>query len=198
MQVIVSGKQVDVGESLKSYIEEKTTAAVSKYIDRINKIEVVLSKEGHAFRVDIAGNMGTHARLSLKSREEGSDPYGVFDAAIEKIEKQLRRYKRQITNHHTSSASDTPAERFSGTHYVISSEDEDEVVGDNPVIIAETPTHIERLTVSDAVMRMDLGDLPVLMFINDANGRLNAISRRPDGNIAWVDPDVAEGKSVAA
>lgn len=199
MQVIVSGKQVDVGESLREYIEEKTQAAVSKYIDRINVIKVVLSKEGYAFRVDISGNIGTHAGLTLKSRTEGTDPYGAFDTAIEKIDKQLRRYKRQLTDHHNGrhGASDEES-AYQGTQYVISTEDEPDEGEDNPLIIAENTTQIERLTVSDAVMRLDLGELPVLLFINDANDQLNVIYRRADGHIAWVDPDLTRQGSAAA
>ena len=200
MQVIVSGKHVDVGDSLRIYIEEKLTAGVSKYVDRVNTIKVILSKEGHAFRVDISGNLGTHSGISLQSRTEASDPYGAFDAAAEKIEKQLRRYKRQITNHHNSKADDALlGKRMGGRHYVISSEDEkEEPLNDNPLIIAENDTHIEHLTVSDAVMRMDLGELPALLFINAANDKLNMIYRRSDGHIAWVSPNVSEAAIKAA
>ncbi len=200
MQVIVSGKQVDVGDSLRVYIEEKLSVGVAKYVDRINTLKVILSKEGHAFRVDISGNLGTHSGLSLQSRTEASDPYGAFDAAAAKIEKQLRRYKRQITNHHNSKTPEELAfKRMSGTHYVISSEDEKEESSiDNPLIIAENDTHIEHLTVSDAVMRMDLGELPALLFINAASDKLNMIYRRPDGHIAWVSPDVGDAVTKAA
>jgi ribosomal subunit interface protein len=197
MQVIVSGKHVDVGDSLREYMEQKLTAGVSKYVDRVNSMKVVLSKEGHAFRVDISGNLGTHSGLTLQSRMEGSDPYGAFDAAAEKIEKQLRRYKRQITNHHNAKAAEA-VRGVSGQYQVISSEEEKEVEADNPLIIAQNDTHIEHLTVSDAVMRMDLGELPALLFINAANEKLNMIYRRSDGNIAWVSPDVAEAVTKAA
>jgi ribosomal subunit interface protein len=194
MQVIVSGKHVDVGESLRAHIEAKLAAAVSKYVDRVNTIKVVVSKEGHDFRVDISGNLGTHSGITLQSRMQGNDPYAAFDSAAEKIEKQLRRYKRQITNHHNNAPADTvPAKGVSGRYQVISAEDElEEAAVDNPLVIAENDTHIEHLTVSDAVMRMDLGDLPALLFINAANEKLNMLYRRTDGNIAWVSPDVNE------
>jgi ribosomal subunit interface protein len=198
MQVIVSGKQVDVGESLRDYIEEKTRAGVEKYIDRINTIKVVLSKEGYAFRVDISGNIGTHAGLTLKSRTEGTDPYATFDLAIEKVEKQLRRYKRQLTDHHNGRGDAPDMEAMESRHYVISTEEQEAEEPDNPLIIAENTTQIERLTVSDAVMRLDLGELPALLFINDANERLNVIYRRGDGNIAWVDPHTEQAGSAAA
>ncbi len=198
MEIIVSGKQVSVGESLRKHIEEKLALSISKYIDRVNAIKVVLSKEGHAFRVDISGNIGTHAGLSLKSRTDGMDPYATFDAAAEKIEKQLRRYKRQITKHHSARNDKAEMQLMAGTQYVISSEESNEDVGDNPLVIAEQTTHIEHLTVSHAVMRMDLGELPALVFINEANNRINVLYRRTDGNISWVDPLLDEAKMVKA
>lgn len=199
MQIIVSGKQVDVGDALKEHVEERMEQVVSKYLDKVNTITVVLSKEAHQFTVDISGNIGTHSGYGLKSQAKGSDPYGAFDAAADKVEKQLRRYKRQLKNHHHTPSSDEDMLRaFSAAKYVISADDkEDEAQADNPLIIAETEMRIETITVSDAVMRMDLGELPALMFINSANNRLNMIYRRSDGHISWVDPETAP-KSAAA
>lgn len=198
MQVIVSGHKVDVGESLSRHIEDRLQSTLSKYSDRINKVNVVVTKEGHEFRVDISGNIGTHAGITLQSRVQSADAYDAVDVAAAKVEKQLRRYKRQITNHHTKI--DKKEQTLSGMHYVISAEEEQEEIGDNPLIIAENATHIERLTIPDAVMRMDLGDLPALMFINDATEKMNMIYRRHDGHIAWVAPEVAasNSKDIAA
>ncbi len=196
MNIVITGKHLDVGESLRTHIEEKLTASIAKYIDRVNAVNVVLSKQGHLFRVDITSNLGTHSGLTLQARRENSDAYVAFDDAAEKIAKQLRRYKRQITNHHGKSPEEV-ARKSASKYYVISSDVEKEVA-DNPIIIAEDARHIEHLTVSDAVMRMDLGELPALVFINQANDRVNVIYRRTDGNIAWVDPELNEVRSLAA
>jgi hypothetical protein len=59
---------------------------------------------------------------------------------------------------------------------------------DHGTVIAETPTEIARLTVSEAVMRMDLGQMPVVMFRNQVSGQLNVVYRRPDGHVGWIDP----------
>lgn len=196
MNIVITGKHLDVGESLRSHIEQKLQAAIEKYIDRVNTVNVVVSKQGHLFRIDITSNLGTHAGLTVKARRENVDAYTAFDEAAEKIAKQLRRYKRQITNHHGKSPEDV-ARKFASKYYVISSDEEKEVA-DNPIIIAEDATHIEHLTVSDAVMRLDLGELPALVFINQANDRVNMIYRRNDGNIAWVDPESQELRNQAA
>ncbi len=190
MQISVSGKGVDVGSALQSHIEAQIEEHVKKYIDRVTSVQVVISREAHLFRVDITGNLGTHSGLVVRGRGALDDVYAAFDEALEKVSKQLRRYKRKITNHHkVSHEQPASAARNTGTKYVISPEvgehDDDKQAG---LIIAEKPTDIETMTVSEAVMRMDLQDLPAVMFFNSAHGRLNVVYRRVDGNISWVDP----------
>ncbi len=191
MQINVSGKGVEVGESLRSHIESQVAEHVTKYIDRISNMNAVVSREAHLFRVDITGNLGTHAGMVTRSRGESDDVYAAFDLALDKMSKQLRRYKRKITNHHKN-AGESLAVR--GKKYVISpqagEEDDDKSAG---LVIAEKPTDIETMTVSQAVMKMDLQELPAVMFFNSAHGRLNVVYRRADGNISWVDP---EGKAA--
>lgn len=196
MQVHVSGKGVEVGESLRKHVETQIDEHVKKYIDRITNVNVVVSKEAHMFRVDITGNLGTHAGMVIRSRGEVSDVYAAFDEALEKMSKQLRRYKRKLTNHHKHHEDGMPVDRsVKGKKYVLppeagESDEEEKAAG---LVIAEKPTEIETLTVSQAVMKMDLQDLPALMFFNKAHGGLNVVYRRVDGNISWVDP---EGKAA--
>jgi ribosomal subunit interface protein len=191
MQIHVSGKGVEVGEALRTHIEQQIEEQVQKYIDRVTSVHVVVSKEAHLFRVDITGNLGTHAGLVIRSRGETADVYAAFDEALEKVAKQLRRYKRKITNHHKT---DGEPERVAGRKYVLPPEAGEHDEDKGGLVIAEKPTEIETLTVRQAVMKMDLQDLPALMFFNKAHGRLNVVYRRADGNISWVDP---EGQAAA-
>ncbi len=185
MQISVSGKGVDVGEALRTHIEAQLEEHVKKYVDRVTSVNVVVSREAHLFRVDITGNLGTHSGLVIRSRGEAGDAHSAFDAALEKVSKQLRRYKRKITNHHKGDE----GVRASAKKYVLKPETgEEEDDKHSSLVIAEKPTEIETLTVSQAVMKMDLQELPALMFFNRAHGRLNVVYRRTDGNISWVDP----------
>ena len=190
MKIQVSGRGVEVGEALRSHIEARVEEHVSKYIDRVNSIQAVVAKDGHLFRVDLTGNVGTHSGFVIRSRGESSDVYAAFDDALEKVAKQLRRYKRKMTNHHKEASEEQIVKAMK---FVLppqtGEEDEDKQAG---LIIAEKATEIEKLTVSQAVMKMDLQHLPALMFFNRANGRLNVVYRRDDGNISWVDPEVAK------
>lgn len=198
MQINVSGKGVEVGESLRSHIQARVDEHVNKYIDRVNNVQVVVTKEAHNFRVDITGNVGTHAGFVIRSRDESTDVYAAFDGALEKMSKQLRRYKRKITEHPTVSFSGDPAVdsgRMKGIKRVLPSTygESDDSDKDAGLIIAEKGTDIETLTVSEAVMKMDLQHLPALMFFNKAHGQLNVVYKREDGNISWVDP---QGKAA--
>lgn len=197
MQISVSGKGVDIGESLRTHVSTQIDEHVNKYIDRVTSVQIVVSREAHFFRVDVTGNVGTHAGLVIRGRGESEDVYAAFDEALEKISKQLRRYKRKITNHHKLSHGGEPlpdTRRVKGIKRVLppeagEHEDEEGSGQHGGLIIAEKPTDIEILTVSQAVMKMDLQELPALMFFNRGNGRLNVVYRRADGNISWVDPN---------
>lgn len=199
MKINISGKHMELGEAFQTHVENRLEEGISKYIDRINLLEVVATKEGHRVRVDIHANTGTNSHVALNSSAEAGDVYSAFDAASDKVEKQLRRYKRKLTNHHRDyQEPEVALPSVAAKHYVLDTHrDKDELEADTaPAIIAEKPTNVETLTVSEAVMRMDLGNLPALMFYNAAHGRINFIYRRDDGNVAWVDPEALSVKAA--
>ncbi len=202
MQIHVSGKGIDIGDSLRKHVEHRLQEGIHKYLDRVLAVQVVICRESHLFRVDINANTGTHSGLVIKGRDSAGDVYAAFDAAAGKIEKQLRRYKRRLTNHHVPDAENTKLSSVTATKYVLQSADDAEETADDhaPLIVAEQSTDVETLSVSGAVMKMDLLDLPALMFVNVQNGRPNVVYRRADGNISWVDPQLpgAESKKSAA
>ncbi len=188
MEITVSGKGVDIGQAFREYVTTKIDEHVTKYTDRITNLDVIAAKESYRFQISIHGNMGTHSHMVVKSYAEAGDIHAAFDDALQKIEKQLRRYKSKIKNHHNTSVLDLPYAE--ATQYILSP-DAGEKEGDgnaSGVIIAEQPENISTLTVSEAVMRMDLENTAAMMFYNAANGRLNVVYRREDGNITWLDP----------
>lgn len=188
MQIQISGRHVDLGDSFRTHAEGRLGEGVQKYLDRVTKVEVVVSKESHLFRVDIHGNTGTHSNIAVNSRASATDVYAAFDQASDRLEKQLRRYKRRLSDHH---AGKVEARQYLAKKYVLRPEEENAELAEQgaPAVIAEKATEVETLTVSEAVMQMDLRDLPALMFFNSAHGRLNVVYRRVDGNISWVDPE---------
>ncbi|MEM1399141.1 MAG: ribosome-associated translation inhibitor RaiA [Pseudomonadota bacterium] len=185
MNLDVRGRQLDVGDSLRGHVTERLKAICEKYFSNPIEGNVVFAKERHNFRCDIQVHAGRN--VQLQSSDDGGDPYVAFDQAAEKIDKRLRRCKRRLRDHHGKA--DTSA-REAATAYVLEAEPEaqSEEEPARPIVIAEMESHIEQMTVSQAVMRMDLAELPALMFRNSANGVLNMVYRRSDGNIGWVDP----------
>ena len=199
MQVLVTGKQIDVGDSLRGHVAATTTAIVERYFDRAIEAHVVFCRERHLILSDISVHAGRG--LLVQCHGESSDAYIAFDSAVERLDKQLRRYKRRLRNHHKpgKDASDAQA----AIDYVLAPVADEEAKppggdDDQPLVIAEMRTSIPQLSVSEAVMRLDLADLPALMFRNSAHGNLSLVYRRRDGNVGWVDPDLSAQTRRAA
>lgn len=189
MQISVTGKQVDIGNALRSHVEKGISATVSKYFDNAIEASVVFSRNAQHFQADISVHVGRG--ILLQGHAEAEDPYLAFDIASDHIAKRLRRYKRRLRDHHKSS--DRLGESLPAQQYILAAENESEkegpdAAGDEPVIVAEITTEIPTLKVSEAVMRMNLADAPAMMFRNSAHGGLNMVYRRRDGNIGWIDP----------
>jgi ribosomal subunit interface protein len=165
--------------------------SIKKYFDHAPSATVHFNKQNHDFSCDIVVNDGTGRHIVIKSNASSDDVYFAFDAALSKIEKQLRKYKSKLKDH--SSKMKVSEVIPTTTKYVISptkidDEVEDQEIDlDNPVIVAEKATKILKLSVGQAVMKMDLEDLPALMFRNVKTDRINVVYYRKDGNISWVD-----------
>lgn len=194
MELTVQGKQIDIGDSLRAHIGEKIDEINSKYFNHATFATVTLSREGHGHgRINAHIHIRVGKDIMVMADSLSGDPYAAFDEAAEKVGKQLRRYKRRLRDHHERL--DEPAADTEARDYTIAAENEDhESGGESPVIIAELSTSIQTMTVSDAVMRMDLAGQSALLFRNANHNGLNMVYRRPDGNIGWVDPVGDAGK----
>lgn len=191
MQVAITGKQIDIGASLQEYVRDKLTKSVHKYFERAIDAHVTFSKQAFIYHCTILVNEGTGNHVIMKADDDSDDIYAAFDGALIKIEKRLRRYKTRVKDHKKPKISALDIdEDIKGKKYIISSavSETEENEEHAPLIIAEKTQMIEALTVSEAVMRMDLLQLPALLFKNKLNGRLNVVYYRGDGNISWVDP----------
>ena len=198
MQLTVTGKQVDVGGALRRHVEESLDALLGKYFRTAIEAHAVFAREAHLIRTDLSLHIGRG--IMIKSAATASDYYPAFDAAAERLAKQLRRYKRRLRDHHArlrNLAEDLETARA----FVLAPVDEEaesetmpDGEGTAPVVIAEMSTELPRLTVSEAVMRMDLADAPVLLFRNRSHGELNVVYRRGDGNVGWIDPALEAGR----
>jgi len=183
MQLSVKGKQIDVGEALRQHVESQLSELVGKFFVDSLEAQVTFSREAHLFRADITVHAGRG--ITLQSNGSAVEPYPAFDQAAERMAERLRRHKKRLNKHHQETREN---EALMAQAFVLNAEQEDSGESDNPVVVAEMTTSIDMLTVSEAVMRLDLADLPALLFRNRAHGGLNMIYRRTDGHIGWVDP----------
>lgn len=188
MQLSVKGQQIDVGTALRGHMEESLSRMLGKYFGDAIDARVTLSRTGHNFRAVVSAHVGRN--IHLEAHGEADQPYPAFDAAAERLSKRLRRHKQRLRDHHREDSGDQ--EMVPAQQYILSGEaDQDgewEQQGDQPVVVAEMASEIPSLTVSEAVMRMDLSGQPAMMFRNLAHGGLNMVYRRSDGNIGWIDP----------
>jgi ribosome hibernation promoting factor len=193
MKISVSGRHMKVGQSLEQHVETRVEDVIKKYLLGVTQVTVVFSKENHGFyKADITAHESTGLGL-VNGSSDSDDVYTSFDSALIKLEKQLRKHRDKIKMHYKGHPKEGGGiSLVKGTKYVIPSkeglEEEEVAENDHPITIAEKATDIEYLSVSEAIMKMDLAALPALLFINSATGRLNVVYYRADGNISWVDP----------
>jgi ribosomal subunit interface protein len=187
MPLRVSGKNLDIGEALRAQIAERVSTAVGKYFDGGFTGHVTVQKEGTGFRTDCALHLASG--VSLQAEGAAHDAYQSSDKAAERIEKRLRRYKRRLKDR-TGSMNGTSRD-VEMPAYVIQAPDEEhdeEIQEFHPVVIAETKKSMRTLSVSEAVVDLDLTGTPVVVFRHAGSGRVNMVYRRNDGNIGWIDP----------
>ncbi len=182
MQISITSKQIDLGDSLKAYVEESVTKVVSKYFENPIKASVSFSREGDLIRADIS--VHPISGILVQGNAKSPDAYTAFDDANTRITKQLGRYKERLTDYKLN----TEPVNIAVIKADASAEEAVPAEETAPIIIAELEDEIPTCSVSGAVMRMDLADVPALMFRSSAHGGLNMVYRRADGNIGWVDP----------
>ena len=197
MQLTVTGKQTEIGAALRHHVEASLGAILGKYFKTAIEAHAVVSKEAHLSCAEISIHIGRG--IVVNAHAAASDAYAAFDAAAERLAKQLRRYKRRLRDHHAKGREPAGASERA-MDYVLAPIGDDEGaegaqaetdgVNGAPAVIAEMITELPSLTVGEAAMRMDLAEAPVLLFRNRSHGELNLVYRRADGNIGWVDPEL--------
>lgn len=187
MRYQISGKQIDIGEALQTHVKQELGEAVKKYAERPTDANVIFSKSGHEFVCESTVHLSTGLTASAKAH--ATEIYSAFDGCCAKMEKQLRRYKRRLKDHHKDRAE--PVELSGASSYILASNSDTEAKEPEtlqPMIIAEMQTQIASLSVGEAVMQMELSGAPVLVFRNEGKDGVNVVYRRDDGNIGWIDP----------
>jgi ribosomal subunit interface protein len=189
----VSGKNIDVGATLRARINQRIVDATAKYFDGGFSGHVTIGKEGFGFRTECVIHLDSG--IVLEAEALAADAYASADQAAERLERRLRRYKRRLREHQGARDDGRDRDAIDAPSYVIAAPEHDEEAAAsewNPVIIAESTTALKRLSVSDAVMELDLTGVPVIVFRHAGHGRINLVYRRADGHIGWIDPPTIE------
>ncbi len=195
MELNVHGKQIDVGDALRTHVEDKLSDLNEKYFNHAAFATVTFSKEGHGkpeTRAHILIQLGKNVMVVADATDH--DPYASFEAAATKVSKQMRRYKKKLRDHHERVEQTPEEEILKARDYVLAAAPEQDdapeaEAPDEPLIVAEMTQEILTMSVSDAVMRLDLSGQPALMFRNASHDGINMVYRREDGNVGWVDPE---------
>lgn len=193
MRVSIAGKQVDTGEALQTHVTNGLEAITGKYFEHALQAHVTFQKHRSQFACDIQLHAGRG--LSVHAEGEGTDAHRAFEVAAEHLAKRLRRYRRRVNEHSRAMAGERDGElQPRGRDRVLRNEEHEEEPEAKPngqdhgAVIAETDTHVDTLTVGEAVMRLDLSNAPVVMFRDRSTKRMNVVYRRADGHIGWIDP----------
>jgi ribosomal subunit interface protein len=187
MRYQISGKQIDIGEALQTHVKAELGEVVEKYAQRPTEAVIVFSRVAHEHVCEAVIHLSTG--LTAQARGHATEIYAAFESCREKMDKQLRRYKRRLRSHHRDRTA--PVEFGGGSSYILAPSEEPEE-GDTdslqPIVIAEMETRIPSITVGEAVMQLEIGGNRMLVFRNEGHGGVNVVYRRDDGNIGWIDP----------
>ena len=191
MRYQISGKQIDIGEALQTHVKAELGEVVEKYAQRPTEVVVFFSRVAHEFTCETTLHLSTG--LNAHAKGHATEIYAAFESCREKMEKQLRRYKRRLRNHHKDRVQ--PVEFDGGSSYILAASNDDHDDHENtepdtlqPIVIAEMETKIPSITVGEAVMQLELAGHRMLVFRNEGHGGVNVVYRRDDGNIGWIDP----------
>jgi putative sigma-54 modulation protein len=192
MSFRVSGKNIDIGDALRGRIGERVAEALGKYFDGGYSGHATVERDGSGFRTECALHLDSG--ITLQAEATAVDAYASADQAAIRIEKRLRRYKRRLKDRQASRA-DGPPEVAAASYVIEAPQDDDgeEATEFNAVIIAESTTALRRLSVSEAVLELDLTGTAVMVFRHAGHGRVNIVYRRPAGHIGWIDPPAMHG-----
>jgi ribosomal subunit interface protein len=199
VQIQIAGKNLSLGDALKERIASELDSVVTKYFDRPADGHVTVTKDGHQVEVDC--NIHLPSGIILQSQGKAADAHAALDDAVAKLDKRVRRYKRRLRDHHKPNRAPLPSEMAAS--FVIRPSDDSEIEDDDdantsnghdepPLIVAETHTEVKTMSVSTAVMQLELSEKPAILFRNASTRSLNMVYLRPDGHIGWVDPGTGE------
>jgi len=190
MALRISGKNMSIGEALRSHVRSRIDMAATKFAAEPLNGHITIEPEGSGFRAECTLHFRTGTTLQVEA--EAQEPYASFNRAFDRIEERLRRSKRRVRNktalHDIEAAA--PSEGANGAAHLAplrDGMDDEKDEAFSPAVIAEPPAHLKEMTVSNAVLQLDDANMPLVVFRHAMDGRPSIVYRRADGNIGWID-----------
>ena len=186
MRYQISGIRIDVGDALQTHVKVELNGAIRKYAERPTDAQIIFSKSGHEFVCDAIIHLSTG--LTAQAKASKSEIYAAFEACAEKLEKQLRRYKRKLKGHNKDR---NQSVEFIDLPSYTNNEKEllkDSRVSSEAIIVAETDKCLPIFSVKKAAEELEKSKRPFLLFKNEKKEGVNILFRREDGNMGWVEP----------
>ncbi len=189
MALRVSGKNLDVGDALRQRLSDRVSEVVGKYFDGGWSGHATVCREGSGYRSELLLHLDSGANLQAQGNAQ--EPTACADAAMDKIEKRLRRYKQRLKDRHGHGHNG--AEGYAAQSYVldaapVAETEDDELEGWSPTVVAEQVTRLHSLSVRDAVVELEVTGASVVVFRHAGHGRVSVVYRRADGHVGWIDP----------
>jgi len=193
MTLRVSGKNLAIGEALRTHVQTRIDGVVAKYQAGAPMGHVTIEPEGSGYRADCTLFLQTGVTLHVEAIAH--EIYATFDKAADRVERRLRDHRKRLTGRHGESAEDH-LEALETDASVAPFEPElaeDAEEEAYPTVVAEPLNGFREMTVAAAVRELDGAACGVVVFRYPENQRINLVYRRADGNIGWIDPFRANG-----
>ncbi|MCF6208432.1 MAG: ribosome-associated translation inhibitor RaiA [Ghiorsea sp.] len=184
MQVSITGRHVDLTDPLKAYVHDKL-GHLKHSFDHVVDVHVVLTVEKHRQRCEI--NMAANG-ITIHAKHETDDMYAAIDGVVDKLNRQLKRYRAKLQRHQGAQRKTSMKLR---EKVLDVAHDMDELTDAyKPNTLADEVVDVQVMSMDEAVMKMELSEKDnVLLFTNEETGKLNALTRRPDGSLSWFEPE---------
>ncbi len=188
MQVSITGRHVDLTDPLKDYVNDKLQHLKHSF-DHVVDVHVVLSVEKFRQRCEI--NMQASG-INIHARHETEDMYASIDGVVDKLNRQLKRYRSKLKRHQGQHGQQRKGREIKVSHRVLDVAQEREELAEDFQPETLNHEHISALpmSVDEAVMQLELDEnRDVLFFTNQETDSLNALYRRANGTLSWIEPE---------
>lgn len=187
MAIRVSGKNIDLGDVLRGQAELRLNEAIRKYVDAGYSGHVTVTRDGIGFRTECSVHFDHGPVMHVTG--EAADAYQSLGIAVERVAKQLRRFKRKRDRHGADRVGGDELNAMQAA-FANGQDDEDDIIemtGAGAAIVAEPVDKAPLHSTTTAVAALERAGAPVLVFRNAGTQRINVLYRRKDGHYGWVD-----------